>query len=278
MYADMTARACKAAEVCFDKMDLSKCREMTDDAAFEHVKAAIGALNNDTSVDGLIVYFPLFTPERDASLRAMIHPRIDVEGVNPTSLERSYSHAPETVHEFMANPATGTVYPCTALAVFRSLQSPDVGVYAPSMPFGERFRGKVITIINRSETVGRPLAGMLANDGARVFSVDIDSTHIYERFAGDKVYTATPYPGGSPSLDSLLADSDIVVSAIPGESFKVKTAALRPGAVCIDLSEHGNYEQDVRARAGVFAPRLGSVTILMLKLNALVLHYRARAY
>jgi methylenetetrahydrofolate dehydrogenase (NAD+) len=35
-------------------------------------------------------------------------------------------------------------------------------------------RSKVVTVINRSEVVGRPLAALLANDGARVFSVDID--------------------------------------------------------------------------------------------------------
>jgi methylenetetrahydrofolate dehydrogenase (NAD+) len=55
--------------------------------------------------------------------------------------------------------------------------------------YGDRARGKVITVINRyvlfflmsrsytygrSEVVGRPLAALLANDGARVLSVDID--------------------------------------------------------------------------------------------------------
>jgi methylenetetrahydrofolate dehydrogenase (NAD+) len=118
---------------------------------------------------------------------------------------------------------------------------------------------------------------MLANDGARVLSVDIDSTHVYERAAGDTCYSATPYPGRNPALATLVAEADIVVSAVPGEHFKVPTAHLRRGAVCIDLSEHGNFDADVRARAGVFAPRLGSVTILMLKMNALVLHCRARS-
>ena len=37
-------------------------------------------------------------------------------------------------------------------------------------------RSKVITVINRSEVVGRPLGALLANDGARVLSVDIDCT------------------------------------------------------------------------------------------------------
>lgn len=117
---------------------------------------------------------------------------------------------------------------------------------------------------------------MLANDGARVFSVDIDSTHIYERASSEDCYTVTPFPcSQNPTLSSLLAESDIVVSAVPGQSFKIPTRALRTDAVCVDLSERGNYEPDVRDRAGVYAPRLGSVTILMLKLNALVLraHY-----
>ena len=35
----------------------------------------------------------------------------------------------------------------------------------------------------RSEVVGRPLAALLANDGARVFSVDIDSVQVSGRFA-----------------------------------------------------------------------------------------------
>lgn len=32
----------------------------------------------------------------------------------------------------------------------------------------------MITVINRSEVVGRPLGALLANDGARVLSADID--------------------------------------------------------------------------------------------------------
>lgn len=111
---------------------------------------------------------------------------------------------------------------------------------------------------------------MLANDGARVYSVDIDSTHVYERNDGDR-HSVSVHPEVKPSLASLLAESDIVVTAVPGSSFKVPTIALRPGAICIDLSELGNFEADVRDRAGMYAPRLGSVTILMLKVNAFVL-------
>ncbi len=39
--------------------------------------------------------------------------------------------------------------------------------------------GKIVTVINRSEIVGRPLAAMLANDGADVYSVDINSIYLF---------------------------------------------------------------------------------------------------
>jgi 5,10-methylene-tetrahydrofolate dehydrogenase/methenyl tetrahydrofolate cyclohydrolase len=40
-----------------------------------------------------------------------------------------------------------------------------------------------LSTLARSEVVGRPLAALLANDGARVFSVDIDSNQAW-RFLG----------------------------------------------------------------------------------------------
>ena len=53
-----------------------------------------------------------------------------------------------------------------------------IGVYNIILDYGDRAYGRIVTIINRSEVVGRPLAALLANDGARVFSVDIDYTKI----------------------------------------------------------------------------------------------------
>ena len=46
-------------------------------------------------------------------------------------------------------------------------------------------RPKVVAVGNRSEVVGRPLAAMLANDGATVYSIDIDSIYVMERADAD---------------------------------------------------------------------------------------------
>lgn len=50
-----------------------------------------------------------------------------------------------------------------------------IRVYNPVLLYGNRLHGCVITIINRSEIVGRPLAILLANEGGKVYSVDINN-------------------------------------------------------------------------------------------------------
>jgi methylenetetrahydrofolate dehydrogenase (NAD+) len=97
-------------------------------------------------------------------------------------------------------PPAGTVksiIPCTPLAIVKCLEF--IGIYNKILPYGDRAYGKTITVINRyvrhtrlrkflqnffrSEVVGRPLAALLANDGARVLSVDIESIQVKEIIA-----------------------------------------------------------------------------------------------
>lgn len=59
-----------------------------------------------------------------------------------------------------------------------------IGAYNKLLPEGDRLHGKTITVVNRSEVVGRPLAALMANDGARVFSVDENGILEFHRGAG----------------------------------------------------------------------------------------------
>ena len=71
------------------------------------------------------------------------------------------------------------VLPCTALSVVKILESCP-GCYDAHRPAGRHMENRVVvTVINRSEIVGRPLAAMLANDGAEVYSVDLDSIYLF---------------------------------------------------------------------------------------------------
>lgn len=106
----------------------------------------------------------------------------------------------------------------------------------------------------RSEVVGRPLAALLANDGARVFSVDIDSIQEYTKrpsaSAAEKprYYTAHVVHPSNLSLEECLALSDVVVSAVPNPEYKVKTSCLKPGCVCVNVAGEKNFEANVREK------------------------------
>lgn len=48
------------------------------------------------------------------------------------------------------------------------------------------------------------------------------------------------------SLQGCLAASDVVVSAVPSTSYKVKTEWLKDGSVCVNVAADKNFEKDVR--------------------------------
>jgi methylenetetrahydrofolate dehydrogenase (NAD+) len=168
-------------------------------------------------------------------------------------------------------------------------------IYNPLLPPGDRARGKCITVINRSEVVGRPLAALLANDGARVLSADITGIIEYSKrptlskFSNSSAAaastegvtdsmkdlstttTATSAPYGaktshvttpvSLTLKEAIAISDVVVSAVPGGKFKVETDWLKDGVVCVDIAGEKNFEADVTNKASIYIPAVGKLTI-----------------
>jgi methylenetetrahydrofolate dehydrogenase (NAD+) len=118
------------------------------------------------------------------------------------------------------------------------------------------------------------LAALLANDGARVFSVDIDSTEVSPHTfscvvwrAYPQEYTKRPSEMGTDApprrryhphhvvrpckmtLQECLALSDVVVSAVPSPTYKVKTQWLKDGCVCVNVAADKNFEGDVRDKA-----------------------------
>jgi methylenetetrahydrofolate dehydrogenase (NAD+) len=106
----------------------------------------------------------------------------------------------------------------------------------------------------RSEVVGRPLAALLSNDGARVFSVDIDSIQEYTKRPSasaaemPKYYAAHIVHPSNLSLKECLALSDVVVSAVPNPEYKIKTEWLKPGCVCVNVASEKNFEADIREK------------------------------
>ena len=170
-YAEWTGKACKADGL---RYELRTVDDPID------VEAALVDANEDPRVHGIIVYYPIFGQEesfsgasQDDYLRDSVSYKCDVEGLCHTYRTNLYRNV-----RFLDYPANNQkcLLPCTALSVVKILEHCP-GCYDPNKPIGKKLEGKTVTVINRSEIVGRPLAAMLSNDRAEVYSVDINSIY-----------------------------------------------------------------------------------------------------
>jgi methylenetetrahydrofolate dehydrogenase (NADP+)/methenyltetrahydrofolate cyclohydrolase len=135
--------------------------------------------------------------------------------------------------------------------------------------------GRTVTVFNRSEVVGRPLASMLANDGARVYSFDIDGPLLFEppRVQSD----AFELRETDVTRAQALSESEVVITGVPSPEFPVVTASeLRAGSLCVNFSTYRNFSDDIQGKAACFIPRVGPMTVLMVIRNAMRLRENAR--
>jgi methylenetetrahydrofolate dehydrogenase (NAD+) len=172
-YAEWTGRACVADGM---RYELRTVDDPID------VESALRDANDDPRVHGIIVYYPIFGQvesfsgeSQDDYLRDTVSHRKDVEGLCHMYRSNLYRNVR---HVDPPNDTKKCVLPCTALSVVKILESIPT-CYDKTRPIGRHMEGRAVTIINRSEIVGRPLAAMLANDGADVYSIDIDSIYLF---------------------------------------------------------------------------------------------------
>lgn len=223
--------------------------------------------NADANINGIMVYYPVFGGGQDRYIQELVALDKDVEGLAHRYVFNMYQNI-----RFLDPPANTlkSILPCTPLAVVKVLEY--LSVYNNILPYGNRLHGRTITVINRSEVVGRPLAALLANDGASVYSVDLDGIQLFTRGSGLKrrSYHSEPQPT-SFTLPDALKLSDVVISGVPGEKFKVPTEAIRDGAVCVNFSSEKNFDGPaVKEKASIYTPSIGKVTIAVLLRNQLV--------
>merc|ERR1712176_1054017 len=220
-------------------------------------------------VRGIMIYYPVFGnqpcfhgPNHDDFLRDCISPAKDVEG-----LCHFYRHSLYKNKRTVGSGDIGKcVLPCTPLACVKFLE--HLGAYDEGLPVGDRLRGKQVTIVNRSEVVGRPLAAMLANDGATVYSIDIDSTYVFQR-------GKLMMPPKGDSTEDMVRRSDVVVLGVPSDKYKMDASWIKEGAIVLNVASHKNIDeaQVLSTRPGVrFVGQVGKVTVALLERNLLRLH------
>lgn len=252
MYAQWTGKTCESIGFNYELREVDK----------ENLEEAIWDANEDDKVDGIMVYFPVFGNRQDQYLQQVLSKDKDVEGLSHIYVQNLYHNV-----RFLDKAQTQkSILPCTPLAVVKVLE--HLGVYNTILPYGNRLYGKTITVVNRSEIVGRPLAALLANDGATVYSVDITGVQKFTR--GDGI-RARMHHATDVSIDwkEAASQSDVIITGVPSPEYKFPTECVKYGAVCVNFSSEKNFNPDVKERASLYVPSIGKVTIAMLLRNLL---------
>jgi len=257
MYARWTERACARDGIQYELRQVE--RVDLEDAVIE--------ANEDPAVNGIIVYYPVFGGPIDDYLRDVISVEKDVEGLNHRYRYSLY-HNIRVLSDLGNRKA---ILPCTPLAILKILN--HLGAYKQELPVGEQLAGQTVVLYNRSEVVGRPLAAMLANDGALVYSVDIDNMLIYRK---GRVNGTIKVEETEVTQDEALAAADIVIAGVPHPKFKIEASKEKPGAIAVNFSQFSNFGEGIEEHT-TFVPAIGKVTIAMLERNLHRLHMASEA-
>jgi hypothetical protein len=156
------------------------------------------------------------------------------------------------------------ILPCTPLACIKIIEAE--GAYVMSLPVGARLKGKTVTVVNRSEVVGRPLAALLANDGATVYSIDLDSTFLVSQGGRCKKVEVT--------TEDAVKMSQIVVLGVPTKAYQLNPACIQPNTLILNVSSFKNVDPAaLESIPGVkFCAAVGKVTVAMLERNLMRLY------
>jgi len=235
----------------------------------EHeLETKIEEANQDPDVSGIMIYYPVFGqrpsfhgPSQDDYLRDCVSLFKDVEG-----LCHFYRRSLYRNKRFVDGERKKCVLPCTPLAVVKVLE--HLGAYDANLPVGDRLCNKTVVVVNRSEVVGRPLAAMLANDGATVYSVDIDSVYVFHR---GKLEASDP----TETTESLVPRADIVILGVPSNSYKLDVGLIKEGSIVLNVASHKNVDEAAllsTVKNVKYVGQVGKVTVAMLERNLLRLH------
>jgi methylenetetrahydrofolate dehydrogenase (NADP+)/methenyltetrahydrofolate cyclohydrolase len=255
-YAEYTRRGCEDVGVRFEIRHVKRL----------DAEAAVLEANLDPSVHGILVYYPIFGTEQDVYLRDLVEPGKDIEGLHSFWARCLYAN-----RRFIdAEKTMKAILPCTPLAILKLLDAAGASRVGEARPLA----GVRAAVFNRSEVVGRPLASMMANDGAEVISFDIDGA---QRFV-------PAYEGGAHTVEetcldraAALATADVVITGVPSRAFPlVRREEIKEGVVCLNFSTMKNFEDAIVEKAGVFIPRVGPMTVTMALRNLVRLYRNAR--
>ncbi|WP_298667483.1 bifunctional methylenetetrahydrofolate dehydrogenase/methenyltetrahydrofolate cyclohydrolase FolD [uncultured Methanofollis sp.] len=138
MYVRMKHRTC-------ERVGIGSVRiELPETATTQEVLQAVGRLNNDPDISGILVQLPLPRQVDTERVINAVLPEKDVDGFHPVNAGKLFSGQPRFV-------------PCTPGGIMTILSE-----------YGIEIAGKNAVVVGRSVDVGRPMAALLLNADATV--------------------------------------------------------------------------------------------------------------
>jgi len=137
-YVDMKKKAC-------DRVGFySITHDMPETISQEAIERTIISMNENASIDGILIQLPLPEHIDTTKLLELVDPAKDVDGFHPYNVGRLVTNLDGFV-------------PCTPLGVMELLKEYDIDV-----------KGKNCVVVGASNIVGKPMASLLLNADATV--------------------------------------------------------------------------------------------------------------
>ena len=205
---------------------------LKDDVSEEELLKKIEEYNNNVEVDGILVQLPLPKNIDEKNIINKIALSKDVDGFKPENLGLLFLGDEKSLK------------PCTPAGIMELLSKYSIEI-----------KGKNVTIIGRSNIVGKPMAGFMINASGTVTVCNSNTKDIEER----------------------IKEADILIVAI-GQANYIKKDMIKKGVVIIDVGINRNSNgicgdvdyKDVENIVSYITPvpgGVGPMTIAMLLKN-----------
>ena len=281
LYSERIQESCVTDGIDYE---LWRCTSIQD------IHNQIDNANRSSDIDGVLVFYPIYPSttnnsnnsnkgsllssscnnnnrilpgvyykNEDDRFRNLVNPRKDVEGLCSTT---NWFH-----HRGALEKHSQMVYPCTAVSVKTILDHYHIHR-------GGSWKNQTVSIINRSEIVGRPLAVMLAELGATVYSIDVNSIVKFHPYNHRRSLHRSSRGEKLLNIEDCLQESNIVVTGVPNPDFQLPLQYLQSETTLVNVSEYLNVsEQDILQCTDIrYVPFVGKVTVATLQQNLIKLH------
>jgi len=216
----------------------SKMITLKEETTEAELKEVIDSVNQDETVDGILVQMPLPRHLDENKIILMIDPAKDVDGLHPVNVGNLYLGLDGFV-------------PCTPLGIMEMIKEANVS-----------FEGKNAVVIGRSKLVGTPVARLLMNENCTVTMCHSRTKDIEKICSEADILIAAI---GKPKK-------------VTKEWVKDGACVIDVGINRVDGKLVGDVDfEDVKGKAAVITPvpkGVGPMTITMLLSNTLKAYER----